>query len=279
MVNHIDIAWEKRSRIYGTQIEGVLPKSFPRAVNDYLDKWMYGQVKSKISEACFFAKNDQIKNSKSLASLKILDLGCGYGRLSEQILRDFPQVETFGIDVAPHYVSLYNKNLSPRGKAVVGDVKKLPFGDDFFDVVFMVTTLMYVVNNGDQKVVASEIFRVLKTGGSFVIIERNPVGQGIVTLGGLVSKIRGKGKKEIDAVSFSQSYLTELISGAGGSVRNMHGLPFFTLFLPFSIALNLINKFLCRKFLQFARSLDKIFNWVLTPSLYISYSGRKLTKY
>ena len=36
-----NVAWEMRSRIYGTKIEGVLPKSFPRVVNSYLDKWMY----------------------------------------------------------------------------------------------------------------------------------------------------------------------------------------------------------------------------------------------
>lgn len=260
-MNSTNLAWEKRSKNYGTKIEGVLPKFLPPLVNGYLDKWMYDRVRNYI-----FKKDNEIK---------VLDLGCGYGRLSEKILREFPKSKTFGIDVAQSYVDLYNKNLGPRGKANVGDIRKLPFKDNYFETVFMVTTLMYLVKKSDQTKAMKEIFRVLKPGGSFVFIERNTVGQSIVTVGGLVGKIRGQSNKEIHSVSFTKDKITKLIKDAGGNIDKTYGLPGWTLLLPFSMASNLVNKFLCRQFLKLVNLIDRLFSWLLTPSLYISYSGVK----
>ena len=110
------------------------------------------------------------------------------------------------------------------------------------DVVFMVTTLMYVTNKKDQKRAVREIFRVLKPGGRFVFIERNPIGHSLITLGGLITKIRGRKYKEIEAVGFREMQMGELISIGGGKVKEKLGFPFGRL---------------------------------LTPSLYIAYSGAK----
>lgn len=201
-----------------------MPKSFPRFVNNYLDRWMYGQIKLKI-------KNEE---------LKILDLGCGYGRLSKKILDDFPKARTVGIDVSQTYVDLYNQDLAPRGKAVKGDIRKLSFEDSSFNVVIMVTTLMYLTDKKDQQKAMKGMFRVLKPGGSFVVIERNPGGHNILMLGGLVEKIRGPEKREIPSVSFSPEYMQNLIEKSGGRVKKIKGI-----------------------------------SPLLTTSLYISYSGEK----
>lgn len=128
--------WEERSQEYGSKIEGVLPKSLPRPVNEYLHNWMLEQIKRVV---------------EGREEAKILDLGCGYGRLSKEILDEFPKSRTFGIDVAQTYVNLYNQRLSPRGRAVKGDIRKLPFKDSSFDVVFMVATLMYLTKKPNKK--------------------------------------------------------------------------------------------------------------------------------
>lgn len=268
MENYINIFWEKRSKIYGTKITGVLPKSFPLPVNDYLHHWMFEQIERLIPKK---------KN------LTILDLGCGYGRLSQEVLQKFPDVKTVGIDISPTYVELYNKNLLPRGRAVLGDVRKLPFPDQEFDLVFMVTTLMYVTAKFDQKIVLKEIFRVLKAEGKFVFIERNPIGARIVTGGGLVTKLRGKKHQEIPSTSFSYNYLSGLIKASGGKINKFSGIPVFTLLLPILIITSLINNFLSQrvklglsqKLISLVWLLDQKLNTLLTPSLYISYSGIK----
>lgn len=251
--------WEERSIKYNDQIEGVLPKSFPRDVNLYLDSWMYEKIKSEI---------------KTLKQKKILDLGCGYGRISEKILKEFPKSELRGVDISGHYVSVYNKKLHPRGKAEIGDIRKLSFKDSSFDLVFMVTTLMYISEAKDQEKVINEIFRVLKKDGKFVIIERNLIAHNLVTLFGLIEKIRGKTNKEIPAVSINSRELTRIIEKNGGKVEKTMGLPFWTLFLPILIIFS-FNKNLLLKILEIVKILDKNLGWILTPSLYIGYIGSR----
>lgn len=252
-------AWEDRSEKYGKNIEGVLPKSFPRPVNRYLDRWMYENVKGQIFCLC--------QDLGGQAQLKILDLGCGYGRLSKKILKDFPNTKLFGVDIAQTYVDLYNKDLSPRGKAKRADLKRLPFPNSHFNLVFMVTTLMYLINEKDHQKAMKEIFRVLKPGGRFVIIERNPIGHELVTLGGLLEIIRGRKLKEIDSISFSQKYMCGLIEKNGGTTISVKGIPFWTITLPISFIIN--------KPPSFIDYFDDKFGFLLTPSLYISYSGFK----
>jgi SAM-dependent methyltransferase len=260
--DNIKMAWEVRSLHYGKKPEGVLPKSLPIEVNNYLDNWMYQQIESQV-------------NSLPTKNVKVLDLGCGYGRLSKRILDHFPDSSTYGIDVASHYVELYNKDLNPRGKAKVGDIKTLQFKDEFFDVVFIATTLMYLTNQPDQKKAMKELFRVLKPGGKFVIIERNPYGHKIMTLGGLVTLLRGKTKSEIQSVSFTPGYLSELIQGCEGKDLKKTGIPLLTFTVLLLVLLNFIFRPLIKPILKVISFLDHLLAGVVTPSLYISYVGEK----
>lgn len=250
-------AWEKRSREYKDSIKGVLPKSFPSLANRYLDDWMFKQI------------SFSIKKGKTL---EVLDVGCGYGRLAKKILAKYPKVEVRGVDIAEHYVDIFNKDLSPRGKAYVSDAVKTPFKDLKFNHVFIVTTLMYVINKKDQEKTFREIARILKPGGSLVIIERDPVGFGLVTLGGIVDLIRGRKHKEIQAVSFSPQQMTELIQKTGFKVKEKKGIPFFTILLPLLFLFNKINKKVLKRIIKIVGRMDRRFSSLLTPSLYISYT-------
>lgn len=260
MKEDISTLWEERSRFYKERMNGVLPKSFPSPVNNYLHSWMFEQIKKVIPAG---------------KTVKVLDLGCGYGRLSKEVLKKFPKSLTFGIDISETYVNLYNQNLSPRGKATSGDVRKLPFKNSSFDVIFVVTTLMYITKKSDQEKVMTEIFRVLKAKGKYVIIERNPSGYGLVTLGGFVSKIRGRKFREIPAVSFDVSSMKLLIKRCGGEVIDLHGIPFLTMSLPLLFLLSIINRNIAERILKGVSFFDRVFSWLLTPSLYISYIGEK----
>lgn len=207
--------------------------------------------------------------------IKLLDLGCGYGRISKEILKEFPQSSTIGIDISDTYVNLYNKNLSPRGKAVIGNIKKLPFQKSLFDAVFVVTSLMYIIDPSDQKKVMREIFRVLKPEGRLVVIERDPRGYSLVTMGGLVAKLRGQKFKEIPAVSIEPKVVMKLVNQYGGQINSFQGIPILTLSLPLTIFISKINTNLTVKLLTGVSLLDKIFSRFLTPSLYIAYSCQK----
>lgn len=224
IMNSIQNLWEDRSKKYKNDVKGVLPKSFPNWLNLILHNWMYKEIRSEIHNGD-----------------KVLDLGCGYGRVAKEIVKDFKKAFVNGVDISQTYVNLFNKNIK-NGKAYEASITKLPFHKNSFDVVYMVTTLMYLVNTKDQKNAVAEIIRVLKPGGKFIFIERNPNGFNILTLWGLVTLIRGKKNKEIDSVSFTPNYLNKLIKQSGGKVKRNNSFP--------------TNRF-------------------LEPSLYVSYVGEK----
>ena len=157
----------------------------------------------------------------------------------------------------------------------MGDISGLPFKSSFFDAAFIVTTLMYLIREEDQRKALKELFRVLKPNGKFVIIERNPTGQSIIMAGGLVSKIRGAKYREIESISFSSFYLSGLIEKCGGVVTRTSGLPAWTITLPVLILLSMIWKSGTKFLLRAIGAFDKRLSSCLTPSLYISYIGKK----
>lgn len=249
-------AWVKRSNKYKDEIEGVLPKSLPRELNRYLDDWMYEVIKNSIDKK---------------RKIKVLDLGCGYGRVSKRILRDFPDIKIAGVDVAKPYVDIYNKNLNPRAVALVGDIRNLKFEDLSFDVAIIVTTLMYVVSRKEQRQVIKKVKDILKEDGKIILIERNSIGYNIINLGGLIPMFRGKKFTEIDSTSFSTKSMLELLEYQKLKVLELKAVPFWTLLLPVEILIGRIDKNFLAKLLKVVKKLDSFFYWLLTPSLYISY--------
>lgn len=253
-------AWEARSKQYKYSAEGVLPKAFPSRYNTYLDRWMFKQIEKSLPKDSPF---------------KILDIGCGYGRVSKEISDNYPNAQLSGIDISDNYVKLYNSLLSPRGTAKVSSVTKLPYRSNTFDVVFVVTALMYLVNKKELEKGIDEISRVLKPGGEFVIIERNTTGYWFVMLGGLVSKLRGKKNAEIESISFQNTGMTKLLRSKSLLVSSQEGIPAWTLTLHLSVILNRLLPVLLRPLVAIVSFIDSRAGNSTFFSMYISYAGNK----
>lgn len=95
--------------------------------------------------------------------LIILDAGCGTGLLMQK-LEDFGKV--FGVDISPEAI----KFTKVRGIKNVrfSSVEKLPFEDNFFDMVVSVDVLYHQGIGNDSRVL-KELCRVLKPGGFLVV--------------------------------------------------------------------------------------------------------------
>lgn len=256
----IEKLWDERSKKYGSRIEGVLPKSYPLELNFYLDNWMYEQIKKNIP--------DQKK-------IKILDLGCGYGRLASKIIKDFPNTHVIGLDISQTYVDLYNRNLKPKGSALKGDLIRLPFNDSEFDIVYVVTTFMYLLDIEEQIKSLKEISRVLKKGGKYIFIERSESGQKFVTLWGIINFIRGKENKEISAVSFSRDNLVFLSKKNIGKLEQISGIPLWTITFHINFLMFKLKIKQWKKILEIVKSIDNKISGLTLPSLYIYYQGIK----
>ena len=104
-------------------------------------------------------------NMSDLGSKKILDLGCGSGG----VLRDFLKYgaepdNCFGIDLLPRAIEKAKK-LSPNMHFGCGNAEKLPYGNEFFDLVLTFTVFSSILDANMKKNIAEEMVRVLKNNG------------------------------------------------------------------------------------------------------------------
>ena len=89
---------------------------------------------------------------------KLLEIGAGAGENTQLLLT--LGFDVLATDLSPKSVEVMRNKLSKYSNfsAEVADMEKLPFDDESFDVVCSAGSLSY----GDNEVVMSEIYRVLK---------------------------------------------------------------------------------------------------------------------
>jgi len=122
------------------------------------------------------------KMLKLKGSENILDVGCGLGRMAIGVAKGLTTGKVIGIDIWDRMELLSNcperayhnaeiEGVRDKVEFKTGNILSIPFPDSSFDVV----TCSSVVNNlhtGDEKLNAlKEIFRVLKPGGRFLLME------------------------------------------------------------------------------------------------------------
>lgn len=90
---------------------------------------------------------------------KILDIGCGKGFLLYEISLLMPGVEIYGIDISNYAIENAKEEIKDRLQ--VGNATKLPFSDDYFDLVYSITTL-HNLHNYDLDKALREMERVGK---------------------------------------------------------------------------------------------------------------------
>ena len=109
---------------------------------------------------------------------KILDLCCGTGDLAITLAELAPSsIEVIGLDYSPPMLEKAAEKagrvqLKTKLNFIHGDVSDLPFHDGYFDCIgisFAFRNLTY--NNPNTSRYLSEIVRVLKKGGYFIIVE------------------------------------------------------------------------------------------------------------
>ena len=96
---------------------------------------------------------------------RVLDLGCGTGEFSYL----FPPESYTGIDIDPSNIAYANRHYKEK-QFLIADGRKLPFGQHSFDKI-LVVGILHHLDNTECSEVLGEIKRVLKPGGSVLIME------------------------------------------------------------------------------------------------------------
>ncbi|MDI9636885.1 methyltransferase domain-containing protein [Kamptonema cortianum] len=103
----------------------------------------------------------RLLKNRSQPDHKILDVGCGTGALLHQIQQQFWAA---GLDFSHHALSFSRQ----RGlkHLLFADAQSIPLNDGSFDTVISLDTIEHVPNDAAA---ISEIFRVLKPGGTIIM--------------------------------------------------------------------------------------------------------------
>jgi 2-polyprenyl-3-methyl-5-hydroxy-6-metoxy-1,4-benzoquinol methylase len=119
--------------------------------------------------------HSMISNGKEdLPNLKILDAGCGNGRMLRKMCELGAESSNCrGIDLSREVIDYAKENSPPGTIYSVGDIKNTKRYDNEFDIIFNLGVLIHIKDNDYIREIAKEFHRVLKPGGLvFITVAR-----------------------------------------------------------------------------------------------------------
>jgi len=138
---------------------------------------VFGDSKEMSMEDTFTKESEIteiIKNityfSRKKRSRKVLEIGCGNG-YTARIMSDSLDIDYTGIDFCDDLVKIASERKIEKYRFNSGNVLDLEFRDNTFDIIFSERCLINLDSWEKQKKSISEIFRVLKKGGIFIMVE------------------------------------------------------------------------------------------------------------
>ncbi len=209
--------WEQRARKHQSDLVGVLCRGLSPALNGYIHNQHLRLLQDELLARLHFGS-------------RVLDLGCGYGRIGMAIRDKRPDIELIGCDHALAYCQLNRKNV--QSPTICCDLNALPFHTETFHGIVAVTSLMYLAKN--QRVTAvKQVLALLRPGGLALFIEP---AQGIQQM---MAMLRPESARNTTGGSgFTANELEKLIEAAGGFILARGGTLLFTLSLPFLVLMD-----------------------------------------
>jgi len=117
---------------------------------------------------------DKVHNTRIMSHLSgstVLDLGCGYGELSDFLRQN--NFKVVGVDA--DYPSLEaGRNIFPAVDIRHGGARHLDFPDGYFNNIILKNVLHHLYAEEARDLIFQEILRVLSPGGNLVMFDPNP---------------------------------------------------------------------------------------------------------
>jgi ubiquinone/menaquinone biosynthesis C-methylase UbiE len=143
-----------------------LSKQYNEFAKEFSDTHDVGENSNRDNRNEFYTQLDFIK-----PGIKLLDLGCGDGL--DLVHYKKLGAEIYGIDASEELLQIAKKRL-PDANIHVGLFEKIPFTDNYFDVVLSKYAIM---TSADLQPIIAEIRRVLRPGGVVMYLVTHPFRQ------------------------------------------------------------------------------------------------------
>jgi len=248
--NNIRTLWEERAKEKKDNCSSVLFQGLPDFLNDHIHDYHWHVINK------YFLP--RIPNGS-----RILDLGCGYGRIGKLIAEIRPDLELYGVDFSFAYCEMCNKNTNIS--VTCANIMELPFKDNSFEAIIAITSLMYVPIEHRNKVMTI-LLCLLKPDGAGLFIDP---GQEFMSL---VSFLKPSSRNQSTGGNGFTLNEYKLLGNYEESVTlNYGGMPVFSIAIPFLYLLSWatsLNKILLVIIKQMDRGCYKlarfsIHRWIL----------------
>lgn len=153
---------------------------------------------------------------------KILDIGAGDGSMADRVLNASKGAEIYAVEPNEKRVAAM-RVAHPAIKGSIARAERLPFPDSHFDKAYSTVALHHFADI-DQAV--QEVMRVVKPGGSFVVLEVEPgsvlgrlfsffgklMGEHMTMMsqGQLLARLKAGGLEVVDSATYGSKYLVHL---------------------------------------------------------------------
>jgi ubiquinone/menaquinone biosynthesis C-methylase UbiE len=188
----------------------------------------YSSIKGRRVEEFHKYILDELLVSFTPKDARVLELGCGTGRLLEHLAHNGWSLS--GIDISPGMLEIARSKFSGGTKEVIlheSLATDVPYPNDYFDSAYSILVLNLMPN---LELVLDELSRVLKSGGTLVF--NMPNLSSIYFPGGIYVNARGRtvGKNSAGhrySSWYTTAALVSLLGKSGFSVEAIVGQPPF----------------------------------------------------
>lgn len=159
-----DKTWEEKAKenpLYGVMSHEEFVNTGSEPTSEELERF-YSRGYEMVSQWI----NPWLSETKTSADMKILEFGCGMGRLTNALAKDRNPETIFGIDISKTMIDHAIKNTVRGSKySVIGDNGDFPYESNYFDRIYSYAVFQHISEKTVIEKSIKEIARVLKPGG------------------------------------------------------------------------------------------------------------------
>ena len=113
-----------------------------------------------------------LRGNGEARTARLLDIACGTGAFLREVKRNYPRLSVTGLDLSAPYLVVAGRRLADWSRVELSEsaAEAMPFEAARFDIVTCIY-LMHELPPRTRRAVASEIARVLKPGGTLILVD------------------------------------------------------------------------------------------------------------
>lgn len=155
------------------QVGGVVLPEFPSPAMQADFTGQHGSVGMEGASVLYRLIHTNFAPEIAERPLRILDFGCGWGRLLYFFLRDTPGKRLYGVDPLREAVTTCRANMPELNIVETDYLPPLPFRSSFFDLVVANSVFSHLPELSST-LWMQELFRVIKPCGALVLTAHSP---------------------------------------------------------------------------------------------------------